>query len=130
MIFPVALRIIEKESYCKMKFPKINYRKSVIIFLSISAVYIFGSIGLIYIPEPKFDSTTEETDIAHKTGWSGKNKETGITAAVNNIGIVFLPNGEHFTISVFVTESKEDLKSNEKIISDISKVAWDYFADE
>ncbi|MEO0525655.1 MAG: class A beta-lactamase, subclass A2 [Bacteroidota bacterium] len=72
----------------------------------------------------------EEAIVAHKTGWSGKHKETGITAAVNNIGIVFLPNGEHFTISVFVTESKEDFKTNEKIISDISKMAWDYFLDE
>ena len=72
----------------------------------------------------------EETIVAHKTGWSGKHKETGITAAVNDIGIVFLPNGEYLTISVFVTESKEDFKTNEKIISDISKVAWDYFMDK
>lgn len=69
----------------------------------------------------------EETIVAHKTGWSGKNKETGITAAVNNIGIVFLPNKRYFTISVFVAESMEDLKTNEKIISDISKATWDYF---
>lgn len=69
----------------------------------------------------------EETVVAHKTGWSGKNKETGITAAVNNIGIVFMPNGKYFTISVFVTESKEEFEINEKIISDISKATWDYF---
>jgi len=69
----------------------------------------------------------KETIVAHKTGWSGKHKETGITAAVNNIGIIFLPNGEYFTISVFVTESKEDLETSEKIIADISKAAWDYF---
>jgi beta-lactamase class A/beta-lactamase class A VEB len=67
------------------------------------------------------------TVVAHKTGWSGKHKETGITAAVNNIGIVFLPNGEYFTISVFVSESKENFETNEKIISDISKATWDYF---
>ncbi|WP_422349633.1 class A beta-lactamase, subclass A2 [Flagellimonas sp.] len=72
----------------------------------------------------------EETIVAHKTGWSGKHKETGITAAVNNIGIVFLPNGEHFTISVFVTESSESLEANEKIIADISKAAWDYFMEK
>ncbi|GGD06154.1 CepA family class A extended-spectrum beta-lactamase [Hyunsoonleella pacifica] len=72
----------------------------------------------------------EEIIVAHKTGSSGKHKETGITAAVNNIGIVFFPNGKHLTISVFVTDSKEDFKTNEKIISDISKVAWDYFLDE
>ncbi|MBK7708096.1 MAG: class A beta-lactamase, subclass A2 [Acidobacteria bacterium] len=67
------------------------------------------------------------TVVAHKTGWSGTNKESGITAAVNDIGIVFLPNGKHYFISVFVTESKEDFAANEKIIADISKAAWDYF---
>lgn len=72
----------------------------------------------------------EETIVAHKTGWSGKHKETGITAAVNNIGIVFLPNGEYFTISVFVAESYESLETNEKIIADISKAAWDYFLEQ
>lgn len=69
----------------------------------------------------------DETIVAHKTGWSGKHKKTGITAAVNNIGIVFLPNGESFVISVFVTESSEDFDTNEKVIADISRLAWDYF---
>lgn len=66
------------------------------------------------------------TVVAHKTGWSGTNN-AGITAAVNDIGIIFLPQGQHFFISVFVTNSKEDVKTNEKIIADIAKVTWDYF---
>jgi len=69
----------------------------------------------------------EGTIVAHKTGWSGTNKETGITAAVNNIGIVFLPNGEYFIISVFVTESLENFETNEKIISDIAKATYDFY---
>jgi beta-lactamase class A len=69
----------------------------------------------------------EGTIVAHKTGWSGTNKETGITAAVNNIGIVFLPNGDYFIISVFVSESKEDFDTNEKIIADIAKATYDYY---
>ncbi|MBK8465628.1 MAG: class A beta-lactamase, subclass A2 [Chloracidobacterium sp.] len=67
------------------------------------------------------------TVVAHKTGWSGTNKKTGITAAVNDIGVVFLPNGSHFFISIFVTDSKEDAATNEKIIADIAKTTWDYF---
>lgn len=66
------------------------------------------------------------TIVAHKTGSSGANKE-GLTAAVNDIGVVFLPNGKHFFISVFVTNSKEDADTNEKIIADIAKATWDYF---
>jgi beta-lactamase class A/beta-lactamase class A VEB len=69
----------------------------------------------------------EGTIVAHKTGWSGTNKETGITAAVNNIGIVFLPNGEYFIISVFVSESKESFDTNEKIIADIAKATYDFY---
>jgi beta-lactamase class A len=68
----------------------------------------------------------KNTIVAHKTGTSGANKE-GLTAAVNDIGIVFLPNGKHFFISVFVTNSKEDADTNEKIIADIAKATWDYF---
>ena len=68
----------------------------------------------------------ENTIVAHKTGSSGANKE-GLTAAVNDIGIVFLPDGRHFFISVFVTDSKENAEINERIIADISKAAWDYF---
>lgn len=70
----------------------------------------------------------EGTIVAHKTGWSGTNDETGITAAVNNIGIVFLPNGKYFIISVFVSESKEDFETNEQIIADIAKVTYDFYA--
>lgn len=66
------------------------------------------------------------TVVAHKTGWSGTNKQ-GITAAVNDIGVVFLPNGQHFFISVFVTDSKENFETNEKIIADVAKATWDYF---
>jgi beta-lactamase class A len=68
----------------------------------------------------------KKTIVAHKTGSSGTNKE-GLTAAVNDIGIVFLPNGQHFFISVFVTASKENADTNEKIIADISKETWNYF---
>jgi len=67
------------------------------------------------------------TVVAHKTGWSGTNKVTGITAAVNNIGIVFLPKGGYFIISVFVSESKENFDTNEKIIAEIAKATYDFY---
>jgi beta-lactamase class A len=66
------------------------------------------------------------TLVAHKTGTSATN-EKGITAAVNDIGIVTLPNGTHFAISVFVSNSTENEEANEKMIADITKLAWDYF---
>lgn len=69
----------------------------------------------------------EHTPVAHKTGWSGVHEDTGISAAVNDVGIVFLPNGDVFSISVFITESREETSTNEHIISQIAKLAWDHF---
>jgi len=56
-----------------------------------------------------------------------KNKVAVVTGAQNDIGIVFLPNGKHFYLSVLVSDSKEDSNVNEKLIADIAKLAWDYF---
>ena len=69
------------------------------------------------------------TQVAHKTGTSDTNKE-GLTAAVNDIGIVTLPNGKHFAICVFVSNTLENIETNEKIIADITKLYWDYLANE
>lgn len=68
----------------------------------------------------------KETTVAHKTGTSGFN-EQGISAAVNDIGIVVLPNGTKFALCVFVSNSKESIESDEKVIADIAKETWDYF---
>ena len=69
----------------------------------------------------------KEAIVAHKTGTSGKSCKD-ISAAVNDIGIITLPNGQHFAIVVFVSNSKEEDETNKKIIAEISKTAWDYFA--
>ncbi len=68
----------------------------------------------------------DHTPVAHKTGWSGQN-DKGVTEAVNHIGVVYLPNGEYFYISVFITHSIEDFDTNELTIAKIAKAAWDYF---
>lgn len=69
------------------------------------------------------------TVVAHKTGFSGTNEE-GITAAVHDIGVIKLPQGGHFFISVLLTNSTENIETNERIIADIAKAAWDYFSNE
>lgn len=70
----------------------------------------------------------QNTVVAHKTGTSGTNAE-GLTPATNDIGIVFLPNGDHFFISVLVTDSMESEETNAKIIADIAKVTYDFYND-
>ncbi|MBK7970686.1 MAG: hypothetical protein IPK08_18150 [Bacteroidetes bacterium] len=50
------------------------------------------------------------TVVAHKTGTGGSNDTTGLTSAVNDIGIVFLPKGNCLASCVMVTESRKVLK--------------------
>lgn len=69
----------------------------------------------------------QETIVAHKTGSSGTSDD-GLTPATNDVGIVFLPGGDYFIISVFVTDSKEDDETNEEIIARIARAAYDYFS--
>ncbi|MEC5156145.1 class A beta-lactamase, subclass A2 [Chryseobacterium sp. MP_3.2] len=63
--------------------------------------------------------------VAHKTGSSGKN-EKGLTIAENDIGIVTLPNGKKYAISVFVSNSMETEKTNTKMIADISRLVFNF----
>lgn len=68
----------------------------------------------------------ENTELAHRTGISGTNDEN-LRVALNDVGIVKLPNGKHFILSVYlknITETKED---TEKIIADITKAVWEYY---
>ncbi len=68
----------------------------------------------------------EGTTVAHKTGTSGANDD-GEISAVNDVGIVTLPNGKHIALAIFVSRAKETEAECEKIIADISKMIWDGF---
>ncbi len=66
------------------------------------------------------------TPAAHKTG-SSSIKDNILTIAENDMGIITLPNGKHYAIAIYVSNSKESEAENCKIISDISKAVWDNF---
>lgn len=68
----------------------------------------------------------KNTPVARKTGSSGKNN-AGLTGAENEIGIITLPNGRHYALAVFVSNSTETERVNTRIVSDISKIVWDNF---
>ncbi|MDR6372262.1 beta-lactamase class A [Chryseobacterium bernardetii] len=68
----------------------------------------------------------KNTPVARKTGSSGKNK-AGLTGAENEIGIITLPNGKHYALAVFVSNSTETDAVNCRMISDISREVWEYF---
>lgn len=64
--------------------------------------------------------------IAQKTGTSFTD-DKGFTLAINNTGILELPNNKKLYITVFVTNTSEEINKAEEIIADISKVTYDYY---
>lgn len=64
--------------------------------------------------------------IAHRTGTSFTNAE-GMTGAINDYGIIELPNNRKIYIAVFVHNTYESFPDSEKIIADISKATFDYY---
>lgn len=66
-------------------------------------------------------------EVAHRTGSSSTNKQ-GVTGAINDIGIVQLPNGKHVVVVVFVHNTTEEFAVGEQIIAAISKATYDTFA--
>ena len=62
------------------------------------------------------------TVVAHKTGTGGGE---GMISAVNDIGLITLPNGKALAIAVFISDTKLDRDSAEAVIAKISRAAWD-----
>lgn len=68
----------------------------------------------------------KNTEVAHRTG-SSDTTDAGLTGAINDIGIVKLPNGKHIFIAVFVHNTTEKFAIGEEIIANISQATWNYF---
>ncbi|QLC66950.1 class A beta-lactamase, subclass A2 [Flavobacterium sp. LPB0248] len=68
----------------------------------------------------------ENTELAHRTGISGTN-DNNLRVAMNDIGIVKLPSGKHFILSIYLKDITEKREDTEKIIADITKAVWNYF---
>lgn len=62
--------------------------------------------------------------VAHKTGSSGRNSE-GLKSAENDAGIITLPNLQHYTLVVFVNNSKKEDAYNTGIIAEVSKIVYE-----
>ncbi|MEZ7500283.1 class A beta-lactamase, subclass A2 [Flavobacterium sp. Arc3] len=71
----------------------------------------------------------EGTELAHRTGMSGTN-EHNLRVAMNDVGIVKLPNGKHFIISVYLKDITGEIEETEKIIADITRATWNYFTNK
>lgn len=67
------------------------------------------------------------TIVAHRTGTGARN-DKGIAGAVNNAGIMVLPDGKHVALTVYVTQASEDDGKLEEVIAKIARRVYDYYA--
>lgn len=67
----------------------------------------------------------EGTVVARKPGTGDSNGE--VFGAVNDVGILVLPNGKIIIIAVYVTRAKGEFKAVEEQISKMARVVYDYF---
>lgn len=63
------------------------------------------------------------TVVMHKAGTSGT--DNGVTHAINDIGLVTLPDGRRFAIAVFITDSTAAEETCEAVIARIARAAYD-----
>lgn len=69
------------------------------------------------------------TELAHRTGISGTNNDN-IRVAMNDIGIIKLPNGKHLALAIYLKNISETRENTEKLIVDITKATWNYFSEK
>jgi beta-lactamase class A len=65
------------------------------------------------------------TIVAHKTGSSGTVNH--LTAATNDSGVIFLPNGERLAVSVYLKASTRDDAARDRVIARIARAAFDFY---
>ncbi len=65
----------------------------------------------------------EGTTVAHKAGTS--DRDNGIAAATNDIGLITLPDGRQLAIAVFVTDSTADEPTRSQVIARIGRAVYD-----
>lgn len=66
------------------------------------------------------------TPVAHKTGTSMT--VDGMTAVVNDVGIITLPDGSHVAIAVFAKRSTRGTDAAERAIADIARAVYDHWS--
>lgn len=66
------------------------------------------------------------TVVGHKSGWSGGD-DRGFTNAINDVGIIILPNGKALAISIFISDTTVKSTESDKLAAKITKLVYDYF---
>jgi beta-lactamase class A len=67
----------------------------------------------------------QEIVVGHKTGMSGT--DNGYLGAINDVGVIALPNGDHLAVAFFISKTRENVEKLESAMAQISKLAFDYY---
>lgn len=111
---PLEMARLFNDFYCN----GLNNKSS--IHKAIGEMMISCNTGLNRLP---FPLKSENITIGHKTGTGDINSQ-GRIIGINDAGYVFLPNGEGYSISVFLSDSAYDMVATEKMIGDISSIVY------
>jgi beta-lactamase class A len=63
------------------------------------------------------------TPVAHKTGTGGTSG--GVTVAINDVGVMRLPNGDDVAIAVLLGEPRESIPRAERLIARVARTVFD-----
>jgi len=69
----------------------------------------------------------EATTVAHKTGTGGRDDEN-VLSALNDAGILILPDGSAVAITVFITKSPDEEKELEAVVAKIARSVYTYYS--
>lgn len=65
--------------------------------------------------------------VAHKTGTGGTS--AGVTVAINDVGVIQLPNGDDVAIAVLVREPRGSVSRAERLIARVARTVFDAWSD-
>jgi beta-lactamase class A len=68
-----------------------------------------------------------EGSVAARKPGTGSYNDNGVIGAVNDVGILVLPNGRKIVIAIFVTNSKAALTQIEYTMATISRIVYDHY---
>ena len=63
------------------------------------------------------------TPVARKTGTGGTSR--GVTVAINDVGVIRLPNGDNVAIAVLIGESRGPMRRAERLIARVARTVFD-----
>jgi len=106
---------------------ELSFKKDILSKSSKDLLYIFMTETTTGLKRIK-GLLPKETIVLHKTGTSGTS-DTGITPAINDVGIMILPGGQQVAIAVFVSNTSAGMDAAENVIARISKAVYDHYTE-